>query len=496
MSFFRFLNRLNHLVNRTSEKNYRSITPRELTLHHIRDFEEQFQKNREAIRYSKEILQDLINKRLRALLLHAKSKSPWYKKTLAKINVENFTKERLDELPTINKTILMENWDAIVTNPKLSLALVEKHMRQKNDRLDTLYLFSNYHVVATGGSSGKRGIFIYDWDEWITFHTAFIRFPLYNNERTHIVTTKLNANSKTVSLFVTNTAIAAYSLAKTFWLHNENTYFLPMAVTPLNVVITRLNQILPEVITAAPSYIHKVCQLVQKGQIKIEPKILFLGGEPLFEQTLALIKETWPKVDIFNIFGCTEGMAGLNCRANTDEMHLNDDQCIIEPLDEQNRPVDKGIMATKVYITNLYNYTLPLIRYENSDEILFLNKTCDCGIHYQLIKAPKGRPGCDFTYPGNIFVHHSLFLGALLPEKNIQEYQVEQTIDGANIKIVTNGFVNKRQLQEKIRLRLSNVGFPDAKVTILEVPEIIYLYSGKLNRFIPLKSNSGIESSG
>lgn len=479
------------MVNR--EENHSSLTPDELTLHQIQDFNKQFRKNQEAIYYSKEILQDLINKRLRALLFHAKSKSPWYKKTLAKINIDKFTKDRLDELPTINKTILMENWDAIVTNPKLSLALVEKHLSKKNDGIDTLYLFSRYQVVSTGGSSGKRGVFIYDWDEWITFHTAFIRYPLYNYERTQIVTTKLNANSKTVSLFVANTAIAAYSLAKTFGRHNDNMYFLPMAVTPLNIIITRLNQILPDILAASPSYIHKVCQLVQKKQIKIEPKILFVGGEPLFEQTLALIKETWPKVDIFNVFGCTEGMVGLNCRANMDEMHLNDDQCIIEPLDEQNRPVDKGVMVSKVYLTNLYNYTLPLIRYENSDEILFLNKNCDCGIQHQLIKAPQGRPGCDFNYPGNIFVHHSLFLGALLPEKNIQEYQVEQTIDGANIKIVTTGSINKLQLQENIRLRLSKVGFSGAKVNIIEVPEIIYLYSGKLNRFIPLKSNSSIE---
>lgn len=475
------------------EEDHGSIAANELTLHQIQDFNKQFQKNQEAIYYSKEMLQDLINKRLRALLLHAKSKSPWYKKTLAKINIDKFTKERLNELPTINKTILMENWDAIVTNPKLSLALVEKHLSKKNDAIDTLYLFSRYQVVSTGGSSGKRGVFIYDWDEWITFHTAFIRYPLYNDERTQIVTTKLNANSKTVSLFVTNTAIAAYSLAKTFGRHNENMYFLPMAVTPLNIVITRLNQIVPDILAASPSYIHKVCQLVQKGQIKIEPKILFVGGEPLFEQTLALIKETWPKVDIFNVFGCTEGMVGLNCRANMDEMHLNDDQCIIEPLDELNRPVDKGVMVSKVYLTNLYNYTLPLIRYENSDDILFLNKTCDCGIQHQLIKTPQGRPGCDFNYPGNIFVHHSLFLGALLPEKNIQEYQVEQTIDGVNIKIVTTGSINKLQLQENIRLRLSKVGFSGAKVKIIEVPEIIYLYSGKLNRFIPLKSNSSVE---
>ncbi len=79
-------------------------------------------------------------------------------------------------------------------------------------------------------------------------------------------------------------------------------------------------------------------------------------------------------------------------------------------------------------------------------------------------------------------------MGALLPEKNIQEYQVEQTIDGANIRVVTTGFINKSQLQKNIRLRLSKVGLMDAQVNITEVPEIKYLYSGKLNRFIPLNS--------
>ncbi|BCA96433.1 coenzyme F390 synthetase [Legionella antarctica] len=492
MSFFRFLNGFNQLFNRGYDRND-SLIVSELRLRQIEDFEKQFQKNQEALYYSKEMLQDIANKKLRALLHHAKSKSRWYKKTLAKINVENFTKERLVDLPTINKTILMEHWDAIVTNPKLSLALVEKHLSKKSDKTDTMYLFSRYHVVSTGGSSGKRGIFIYDWDEWITFHTSFIRYPLYNNERTYLVTSKLNTNPKIVSLFVTNTAVAAYSLAKTFWRNDESVYFLPMAVTPLNIVIARLNQIMPDILTAAPSYLHKVCQLVQKRQIKIEPKIIFIGGEPLFEQTQALIKETWPKVHIFNLFGCTEGVTGLNCRANTDEMHLNEDLCIVEPLDEQNRPVDLGIMASKIYLTNLYNYTLPLIRYENFDDILFLNKTCDCGIQHQLIRAPRGRPGCDFNYPGNIFVHHSLFLPPLLLEKNIQEYQVEQTKKGVNIKILATGFIDKLKLQENIRLRLSKAGLFDAKVNIIEVSEITYLYSGKLNRFIPLNPDSAIE---
>ena len=323
-----------------------------------------------------------------------------YKKTLAKIDLENFTKDRLSELPTINKTILMENWDAIVTNRELSLALVEKHVREKSEKLDTLYLFSHYHALSTGGSSGKRGIFIYDWDEWIMFRTSFICYPLYNHERTQDLSAILSENSITVHLSVKNTATAAYAFAKTFCQHDENIHFLPMATMPLNIVISRLNQILPDILITPPSYIHKICQLVQKGEIKIEPTLIVLGAEPLFELTQALIKETWPRANIFNLYGCCEGLTGLPCRANADEMHLRDDLCIAEPVDEQNRSTEEGIMATKMYLTNLYNYTLPLIRYENPDDVLFLNKTCDCGSQHQLIRAPRGRPGCDFNYPG------------------------------------------------------------------------------------------------
>ena len=477
MSFFSLLNQFN-------ARNDLLITPNELKRRHIRDARRCFQEKKAALFYSKKQLQELRNQRLSALLLYAKSHSPWYKKTLAKINLKNFTVARLHELPTINKTILMDHWDDIVTNRKLSLALVENHLRRKNHEIDTLYLNGRYHVLSTGGTSGKRGIFIYDWDEWITFYLSFIRYPLYNHDRSGILTIHLDA--KIVNLNVSNTATASFSLAQNFTPENQHLYFLPMATTPLNIVITRLQQIQPDVLYAAPSYIHRICQLVQKGELTIQPKFIFLLGEPLFELTKALIKNTWPQVHVVNNYGCCEGLTGLSCRTDSDEMHLNDDLCIAEPLDEQNQPVEAGILTSKLYLTNLYNYTLPLIRYENAEQMLFVNKSCDCGNVHQIIKAPASRPAYDFHFPGNIFVHHSLFLAPLLLNRNIQEYQVIQTVDGFDIKILINGAVDKQKLKEDICLRLRKVGLIEAQVNILEVPEITYLYSGKLNRFIAL----------
>lgn len=239
------LSLLKNLKRRFNHLRYdRQESVAELRARHIQGLYQQLQLDQTAIYCSKEELEAIKNKRLRALLLYAKSKSPWYKKTLAKIDIEYFTQERLNELPIINKAILMEHWDEIVTNPKLSLALVEKHLSKKSDRLDNLYLFSRYHVSSTGGSSGKRGIFIHDWDEYIMLCASFLRYPRYNYECTQLVLEQLNGKPTIVSLFVTNTAVFAYSFSMTFRLLEDNLYFLPMAVTPLNLVITRLNQLM------------------------------------------------------------------------------------------------------------------------------------------------------------------------------------------------------------------------------------------------------------
>jgi phenylacetate-coenzyme A ligase PaaK-like adenylate-forming protein len=46
---------------------------------------------------------------------------------------------------------------------------------------------------------------------------------------------------------------------------------------------------------------------------------------------------------------------------------LDTDMCIVELVDDDHRPVPRGIPSTKVIVTNLYNVTQPLIRYELTD---------------------------------------------------------------------------------------------------------------------------------
>lgn len=445
-----------------------------------------YQKYHDILYYSKPLLQKLRQERLRKLLIYAKSNSPWYQKSLAHIDVDNFTEEKLNEIPPLNKTILMENWDNIVTDKRLSLELVEKHIATKRYNNNKLYFLNNYHVLSTSGSSGTRGIYIYNREEWNEYYLYAIRSPLYNKDRSKILINP-QRNFKLAQVVIKNTVYAMYALAKTYSFPNVENFYVPVTL-PLDKIIKKLNQIQPNILQGIPSTIHKLCLEAEKGNLNIHPEIISVGAEPLYQPTREFIKKMWPAANLFNSFGSSEGLYGICCHGDSEEMHLNDDACIVEPVDELNNPVALGVSSKKLYVTNLYNYTLPLIRYEMNDQLTFLNKKCDCGREHQLIAAPKGRPEFDFIYPGNIFVHHLVFVTPLLLEKNVLEYQVIQTKRGADIKLLLTGFVDKQQLRHSISTKLNKIGLHNPQINLLEVKSIDYPESGKLRRFIKLPS--------
>ena len=93
-------------------------------------------------------------------------------------------------------------------------------------------------------------------------------------------------------------------------------------------------------------------------------------------------------------------------------MHLSEDLVIVEPVDEQGRPVAPGDRAAKVYLTNLFNRVLPLIRYEITDEVTILTEPCPCGSAHRCVADIQGRLDDVFVYDGRR-VHPHVFRSAL-----------------------------------------------------------------------------------
>jgi hypothetical protein len=107
---------------------------------------------------------------LRQILRHAASKSPYFRDAIGKL-VE--TDAPLEAYPTMSKSILMAEFDRIVTDPRLTRTMLEDHAESRNCGE---LLLDEYRVVATGGSSGQRGLFVYDRDSWEIVNGALRRW--------------------------------------------------------------------------------------------------------------------------------------------------------------------------------------------------------------------------------------------------------------------------------------------------------------------------------
>jgi phenylacetate-coenzyme A ligase PaaK-like adenylate-forming protein len=136
----------------------------ELRAQHRSDFERQFPQLLEQTRWSAERLRDQREARLRELLHVAVERSSWHASRLAGVSPASFQLDDLSHLPPMSKRDLMANFDAIACDPRITLAGANEHVE---GLVEGAYLFDRYQVIASGGSSGLRGVFVYDWDAWV-----------------------------------------------------------------------------------------------------------------------------------------------------------------------------------------------------------------------------------------------------------------------------------------------------------------------------------------
>ena len=93
---------------------------------------------------------------LQHALRHAVAASPFYKEMIGELVNQGAL---LDAFPVLTKRELMANFDRTVTDKRLTRALIEQHLESQQAGS---FLFGEYLVAATGGTSGERGVFVYD----------------------------------------------------------------------------------------------------------------------------------------------------------------------------------------------------------------------------------------------------------------------------------------------------------------------------------------------
>jgi len=157
--------------------------------------------------------------------------------------------------------------------------------------------------------------------------------------------------------------------------------------------------------------------------------------------------------------------------------------CITELVDQDNQPVPDATPSAKVLLTNLYNHTWPLIRYELSDR--FTRHPADPGSGY-LRATIEGRADDTFRY-GTLVVDPLAIRTVMVRTPAALEYQVRQTSRGIDIAVVAGRPLDHAALAAALAHSLRTAGLPDPQVHLRQVPDIArHPETGKARRFIPL----------
>jgi phenylacetate-CoA ligase len=415
--------------------------------------------------------------RLRGLVRDAIVRSPWHRERLADLDVDRLDEDGLRALPSMTKRDLMDNFDRIVADERLTLELV-------NDHLQTVttgsYLLDRYTAVTSGGSSGERGVFVYDWEGWATFWLGMGRYLVRAKQRDPELSARPIVLGWVTAAHFTH---ASAALARTFASPEFVNVRFPVTLATDDVV-AGLNETQPDFLFAYPSVLHVLAFEARAGRLRISPRRVLSLAEPLLPEIRAVAEEAWG-VGVGNLWGASEGgVVGGACEES--RMHLSDDLVIVEPVDQDGRPVPTGERSAKVYLTNLFNRGLPLIRYEITDEVTILSEPCPCGSAHRCVADIQGRLDDVFAYGGRR-VHPHVFRSVLSRHAGVVEYQVRQTVRGAGIAVRCGGAVDFARLSAEIADGLRALGVPDPLVEISAV-ERLERDPGpaKLRRFVAL----------
>jgi phenylacetate-coenzyme A ligase PaaK-like adenylate-forming protein len=412
--------------------------------------------------------------RLRALVRLAKTRSPWHRERLAYIDPETVTEADLPSIPVMTKDDMMSNLEGIWADPRLSRDLVERHL----DSLEgDSYLLDELHVVESGGSSGTRGVFVYDWEGWLLCWLTF-----YRTRMRHQLDLGLGPRPVRASVAAGKATHLSYALSGTFGA-SIGTATIPVTL-PMSEIVMRLNDLQPDIVFAYPSILCALAHEVSAGALTIKPRVLHPMGEPFLPEMRSEIERAW-SCPILSNYGTSEGVSASSC-GHGPGLHLNEDLVIFELVDADGRQVPPGVRASKMYITNLYNTVQPLIRYELTDEATVIDSPCVCGSSMRRIADVEGRSDDLFVYEGGLVVHPLVFRSLLAHEREVVEYQVTQTQRGAAIALRAQGAVDAPSLATALEAELLRLGLQRPNVTIEVVDGLDRLATGKFKRFVPL----------
>jgi len=300
--------------------------------------------NQRHLYFSKKQIKQLQQKKFTKLVRFAAKNSPYYQKIIKErqINIDNCIPE---DFPILSKAEFIEEFDNIVTDKNITKAKIDKFLEHSHNHRD---LFLNkYYLIHTSGSSGTISRCVYsekEYAEGVVFQARTNGIKFFQKVAGIILTqghfagvTMIDAASKLPIM---------YKETKLFDLNS-----------PFADILEKLNKMQPTILVGYAHALRKLAEAQNKKKLNIKPRVVQSAAEPLSAEDKRYIQHAF-QAPIINIYASSECLFMGMGKDEFNGTYLMEDNLIFE--------IHKRFMC----VTNLYNYTLPLIRYQMSDHLV------------------------------------------------------------------------------------------------------------------------------
>lgn len=356
----------------------------------------------------------------------------------------------LAEQPVMTKSDVADRFDELVCDRSLRSAEV---LRWLEGATDVALHRDAYRVMATSGSSGRKGLFAYDRAGWDAIMAQFLRNTGWMGFRPRLprrrgVAAVVGAASTHMSRQCTATLAVG--------LHR--TLSLP-ASAPLQELVARLDAFQPDLLGGFPSVLSQLAQEQSAGRLHIAPSIVSTSSELRTPEATRAMREAWG-TSPFDWYATTEGLWGMECEEHAG-VHLFEDHVVVENVDEGGRPVPPGVRGAKLLVTNLANRVQPIIRMEVADCLTFDPDPCPCGRTLVRAQSIDGRADDVLMLPsrkGGTVAVAPIHFGVITADAAVREFQVRQEGGGLRVLVVSDDEEIGPRLRAAVGERLTTLG--------------------------------------
>jgi phenylacetate-coenzyme A ligase PaaK-like adenylate-forming protein len=348
-----------------------------------------------AAREGKQGIAQRQQERLRTLVAYARTHSRYFADVYRDVP-EQLTDVR--QLPVVTKAEMMSHFDEWVTDPAVTKHDVESFIADSS-LIGHDYL-GRYVVCTTSGSTGIPAILVHDHGALAVYNVlGYIRsLPIFFSSLRNLGAL-LRGRGRLAAVFVTGghflgNTMSARRSRKMPW--RAKTQRLFSALTPIAELVRELNSFQPVIVGGYPSALEVLAKEQEAGRLQIHPAMINAAGETLTDAVRQRIAAAFG-CSVGNYYGSSEAV-GLTYECKHQQLHVNSDWYILEPIDEHDQPVPSGQLSHAVLVTNLANWVQPILRYKMDDRVTISPDACPCWSPFPVIHV-IGRTDDILSFP-------------------------------------------------------------------------------------------------